>query len=266
MQALERHRLALTRKERTNARDRLCISTGADRGERVSYDRKLARLDRLRAFARLGFVGHVERKQIAVELEERRLAHGVADVAVVIERGACHLGHRALGLARGRIGAQRLALSFHRFGCRPEPREPWIEVGHYPALEAQGMKGFLHLAGKSVCSRLHERLGEQLVAALVELRDRRDGLEGLFIRALEAVQALDDVLEPVLDELDTYSTRLPSRSSWIFMPYRPGGSDSTDFSTDTICACSFFATLPETKIPRCPTSHAAARRSPGRAP
>jgi hypothetical protein len=34
--------------------------------------------------------------------------------------------------------------------------------------------------------------------------------------------------------------------------YRPGGSDSIDFSTETICACSFFATLPDTKMPRWP--------------
>ena len=38
------------------------------------------------------------------------------------------------------------------------------------------------------------------------------------------------------------------------MPYRPGGSTSIDFSTETICACSFFATLPETKMPRWPMS------------
>src|SRR6185503_8705186 len=72
MQPVERHRLALACKQRSDPRDRLGISTGPDRGERVSYDRKLARLDCLRAFACPGLVGHVERKQVAVELEERR--------------------------------------------------------------------------------------------------------------------------------------------------------------------------------------------------
>jgi hypothetical protein len=42
--------------------------------------------------------------------------------------------------------------------------------------------------------------------------------------------------------------------SLMCMPYRPGGSSSIDFMTSTICACSFFATLPETKMPRWPTS------------
>ncbi len=52
----------------------------------------------------------------------------------------------------------------------------------------------------------------------------------------------------------SYAT-LPSRPlrSSMRIAYRPGGSVSIDFSTDTICACSFFATLPDTKMPRWPT-------------
>ena len=38
------------------------------------------------------------------------------------------------------------------------------------------------------------------------------------------------------------------------MPYRPGGSASIDSITETIWACSFLATLPDTKMPRWPMS------------
>ena len=39
----------------------------------------------------------------------------------------------------------------------------------------------------------------------------------------------------------------------IFMAYKPGRNASTDFNTETMEACSFFATFPDTKIPRWPT-------------
>ena len=69
-------------------------------------------------------------------------------------------------------------------------------------LHAQRVKRAAQLRAVLVRTRLHQRLREQLVGALVEFGHLGHCFEGLFVLALKTVELLDDVLEAVLDELD----------------------------------------------------------------
>ncbi len=184
----------------SSARDpggRRGVAAFRDRRERLLDERRLARVDLLRA-RRLGLllVRHVEREHVAVGLEELRFARRVADVAVVIERRAQDLGHHLLDPAARRIVPERLPVRLdHRRGGL-EPGEPGILVGKRPALEAQRMELAPELGGVLVGHRLHERLREELVGALVEVGNRLDRLERLLVHALVGAGARDDLLEP----------------------------------------------------------------------
>ena len=147
-------------------------------------------------------VGEIERKEVAVREEEGCFAHRVADVAVVIERGARGFRHHPLDAACGLIRADRPTLGPSRLGRGAEPPEPGVVIGHGPPLEAQRVEGAPDFRRVIARHRLDERLREQLVGALVELGHRVHGFERLLVGALEAVQSLDDLFEPALHELN----------------------------------------------------------------
>ena len=100
----------------------------------------------------------------------------------------------------GWSGAERLALRLHRLRSRRQPPQQRIEVGDRPALRAQRMKRARQLGAVLVGQRLHDGATEELVRALIELRDCLDGFEGPLIRAFEAIQARGDLFQTQFDE------------------------------------------------------------------
>ena len=62
------------------------------------------------------------------------------------------------------------------------------------------MKLTRELGAVLVGQRLHQRAPEELVGALIELRDRVHCFERSLVVAFEAIQARDDVFQTQLDE------------------------------------------------------------------
>ena len=149
---------------------------------------------------RLALVAEVEGIQVAVDLEERGFAHRVAQAPVAIERRARQLRRHRLDPARRIVGPERLALGLHRLRGRRQPPQPGIEVGERPALQPQRVERARQLCDVLVGQRLRQRSPEQLVHALIELRDHAHGLKRLLVGAFEAIQARGDVFQTQLGE------------------------------------------------------------------
>ena len=153
-------------------------------------------------------------------MEEQRFGERVAQRALVLERGAREIDEARLGAAQGVVRRQRLTVLLHELRSAGQPREPRIEIRERPALHAQRMEVADHGGGKFVRRRLNEGLQEELVRALVEIRDGGDRLERLLVEALHAVQPRRDVFQAQLVELDLVVRAAPPSTarSRISMP------------------------------------------------
>src|SRR5262245_15465383 len=187
--------------EQQHAHDRLAIAAVVDLGECLFDRRQLARVDQRRVALRLVLLGGAEREEIPVGLEEARLAERVAHVAVVVERGAQHVGPGLLhDLPRvARVGP--LPRRAHRFGGARQPPGHRIEIRPGPAARPQRVEVAQPACGGLVRRRLHQRPREELVGPFVEFRHRRYGVEHLLVLAVETLE-LAQVLETALAQGD----------------------------------------------------------------
>ena len=202
LQSREQQRLTLAREQARDPRERFRVAAFTDRGKRFLHERQTERLGDPFDHPGLALVRDVEREHVAVCLKERRLARGVADRSVIVERSADRRRSGLLELDADVVSARGRALALHHRRRGTEPREPRIQVRERPALEPQRMELTAQLRRELVRRRLDERLQEQLVRALVELRNLCDRLERLFIGALEAIETSRDFLKSPLAKLD----------------------------------------------------------------
>ena len=126
-------------------------------------------------------IGHLQRQHVAVDLVERRLAPGVAHVAIEVERGIRIFGEQVLDLASVIRVPARMSIRLRERGGKGEPGEHRIAVGKHPVRCAQRMP-FTHELRHPLGRRLADcRSDKELVGALVQ----RDGAAGGLAQVLE---------------------------------------------------------------------------------
>ena len=178
------------RDEQARAHDGLRQATAVEVVEHLPHGGHRARIEARLPADRGALVRHLQRHHVPVDLEERRLARGVAQVAPQVERRRDDRGAQALGApSRVAFGARLAPRARHR-RRRRHAGEERIAVRQHPALRAQRMELAQHPREPFGHRIADGRSHEQFVGALGEFRERGHRLERLLVDAVVLLQLL----------------------------------------------------------------------------